>query len=59
MSPCFTSGDEAFWQGFRDGYRGKLDSVIENEHRSYERGFVMGLMAKREKETKGEEDVVS
>jgi hypothetical protein len=46
--PSFTSADEAYWQGFKDGYRGIIDTVVENYHRSYERGFVIGFIAKKD-----------
>jgi len=44
--------EAAYWKGFRDGYHGVHDTPVPNFNRSYERGFVMGMKAKKDNEEK-------
>jgi len=40
----------AYMRGFRDGYQGRWDEPVTEEHLHYERGFIFGCGERRERE---------
>lgn len=39
--------NDAYWQGFLDGWHYRLDTPVEQFHARYELGFVLGWAARR------------
>lgn len=48
---------EVWWQGFRDGFSGRLDGFPTDHHSAYEQGWVMGFYEFRQQQReKGNQD---